>query len=101
MAFQEGSGGEKVYGVLSRWFDLLSSGKTTNLEFSSLFCSATRGQVPRITVLNNRAVLNNILHSHVLAARRRRKVTDITDMNIVSHGVLAFRTPYLKAEANT
>lgn len=93
MGLQEGSGGKKVCGLLSRWFDLLSSGKATNLDFSSLFCSATRGQVPRISVLKNRAVLNNILHSHVLAARRRRKVIDITDMNIVGHGVLAFRTP--------
>lgn len=73
MALQEGAGGKKARGPLSRWFDLLSSGKTLNLELSSLFCSATTGHLPRITVLNNRGVLNNILHSHVLAARRRRE----------------------------
>lgn len=73
MGLQEGSGRKKVYGLLSGWFDFLSSEKTPNLESSSLFCSVTPGQVPRITVLNNRAVLNNILHSHVLAARGRRE----------------------------
>lgn len=77
MGLQAGSGGRKVCGLLSRWFDLLSSGKTPNLEFSSLFCSATPGQVPRITLLNNRAVLNNILHSHVLAGRRREEKLSI------------------------
>lgn len=47
---QDGSGGKKVRGLLPRWFDLLSSGKTPSLGFSSLFCYGTTGQVPGITV---------------------------------------------------
>lgn len=38
-----------------------------------IWTSATPGQVPRISVLNNRTILNNILQSHVLAARRRKE----------------------------
>lgn len=96
---QDRSEGTKVYGLLSRCFDLLFSGKTLSLVFFSVFCYAVPWQVPGITVdcIEQYSSLS-YSGSH---RKEKRKAINICDMNIVGHGIWPFRKPYLKAETST
>lgn len=85
MGLQDGSGGKKVYGLLSRWLDLLSSGKTPSVGFPPLFCYATPGQVPGITV--NCIEQYSSLTCFGSQKKERKKVINMYDMNIAGHGI--------------
>lgn len=72
-----------VHGLLSGWFDFISSGKIPSLGFPSLFCSATLKQVPGIAV-------NCVEQYYSLAcfgSQERRKVIDIYDLSIAGHEI--------------
>ena len=83
MGLQDGSGGKKVYGLLSRWFD--PSGKTLSLGFPSLFCYVTPEQVPGITV----NCIEKYSSPTCFGSQKNeiRKVIDIYYMNVADHGI--------------